>query len=428
MFKHTHRKLVEEGDKMPAIEDGTLHYRSMFLKNRAIMLLIDPNAGAIRNASVGACQYYGYSLSELTAMKISDINTLSESKVATEIRRAKEEIENHFNFQHLLASGEIRDVEVYSNPIILEGQNFLFSVIHDITKRTQIEEQYRLLFERTGTGMAVLEPDGTLSLVNRTFTELADGDDSEIIGHSFLEGVAEIDRARMQEYHLKRKRGEDVPDTYEFQFNSLKGRQGWALSTLTFFPDSGQTLVSVIDITERKRLEAELRYHSNHDPLTGLYNRRALKKQLAEELQRADRYSHALSVFILDIDYFKPVNDTLGHQAGDRILSSLAKLLESSVRIMDYSSRYGGDEFVVLLPETSLTKATELAERLRIEIAGHSIPIGDNREHDISVSIGVSTYPAHGDTGEDILNAADSAMYAAKVAGRNCVRTAKNII
>jgi len=428
LFNHIHRKPVVKGARMSAIEDGTFHYRMMFLENRAVMLLIDPNDGTIRDASVGACQYYGYSLSELTAMKISDINTLSKSEVAVEMRRAMEGPKNHFNFRHRLASGEIRDVEVYSNPISLGGQKFLFSVIHDITERTRIEEQYRLLFERTGTGMAVLEPDGTLSLVNRTFTQLAEADDSEIIGRSFLEGVAEMDRAQMQEYHLKRIRGEDVPDTYEFQFNSLKGRQGWALLNLTFFPDSGQTLVSVIDITERKRLETELRYLSNHDPLTGLYNRRALRKQLTEELHRADRYKHALSVFMLDIDYFKPINDTLGHQAGDKILSSLAKMLESSVRITDYASRYGGEEFVVLLPETSLTKATELAERLRIEIAEHSISIGDNKEHNITVSIGVSTYPEHGDSGEDLLNAADSAMYTAKAAGRNCVRMAKDII
>lgn len=428
LFDNTNRKLVEEGTRMSAIEDGTLHYRLMFLENRAVMLLIDPNDGTIRDASEGACQYYGYSLSELTAMKISDINTLSKSEIAVELRRAKEGLKNHFIFRHRLSSGEIRDVEVYSNPISLGGQEFLFSVIHDITERTRIEEQYRLLFERTGTGMAVLEPDGTLSLVNRTFTQLAESDESEIIGHFFLEGVAEVDRTRMHEYHLKRIRGEDVPDTYEFQFKSLKGRQGWALLNLTFLPDSGQTLVSVIDITEHKRLEDELRYLSNHDPLTNLYNRRALRKQLTEEIQRADRYKHALSVFMLDIDYFKPINDTLGHQAGDEILRSLAKKLESSIRVTDYASRYGGEEFVVLLPETSLTKAAELAERLRIEISDHSISIRDNKEHNITVSIGVSTYPDHGDSWEDLLNAADSAMYTAKAAGRNCVRVAKGII
>ena len=413
---------------MAAIDKGALHYRSMFSENRAVMLLIDPHDGMIRDASVGACEYYGYSLSALTATNISDINVLRKSEVAVEMRRAREGLRNHFNFRHRLASGAIRDVEVYSNPLSLEGQKFLFSVIHDITERTRIEEQYRLLFERTGTGMAVLEPDGTLSLVNRTFTQLAEGDDSEIIGHSCLDGVAEVDRARLQEYHLKRIRGEDVPDTYEFQFNSLKGREGWALLNLTSLPDSGQTLASVIDITERKRLEAELRFQSNHDPLTGLYNRRALRKQLTEELRRADRYKHALSVFILDIDCFKPINDTLGHQAGDKIISGLAKMLESSIRITDYASRYGGEEFVVLLPETSLVKALELAERLRVDIAGHSVFVGDKKEHKITVSIGVSTYPEHGDSDENLLNAADSAMYDAKAAGRNCVRMANNIV
>jgi len=406
----------------------TNQYRLMFSENSAVMLLIDPNDGRITDASVGACQFYGYSLSELTALKISDINNRSKSEIVAEMNKAKEGLSNHFYFQHRLASGEIRDVEVYSNPMILGEQKFLFSVVHDITERKWIEEQYRLLFERTGTGMAVLEPDGTLSLINQTFAQLAEADESEIIGRSFLEGVAERDRARLQEYHLQRMRGGDVPDTYECQFISLRGRQGWAILNLTFLPDTGQTLVSVIDITERKRLEAELRYQSNHDPLTKLYNRRALRSQLAEELHRADRYKHALSVFMLDIDYFKPINDTLGHQVGDKILSDLGGMLQSSVRITDYASRYGGEEFVVLLPETSLTKATELAERLRIEIAEHTIAIGHNKEHKITVSIGVSTYPEHGTSGEDLLNAADSAMYTAKASGRNCVRIAKDII
>lgn len=411
---------------MPTSKEHAFHYRLMFSENRAVMLLIDPSDGTIKNASMGACQFYGYSLSELTALKITDINTLSKSEIVDEMQRAKEGLKNHFNFRHRLSTGEIRDIEVYSHPIFLAGQNYLFSVIHDITERIRIEEQYRLLFENTGTGMAVLEPDGTLSLVNRTFTQLAEADESEIIGHSFLEGVADIDRTRMQEYHRKRIRGEDVPDTYEFQFKTLKGHQGWALLNLTFFPDSGKTLVSVIDITERKRLESELRYLSDHDPLTGLYNRRSLVKQLSEELQRADRYKHALSVFMLDIDFFKLINDTLGHQAGDTILRSLAKVLKSSIRVTDYVSRYGGEEFIIVLPETSLTKATELAERLRIEIAEHSISVANNKDHRITVSIGVSTYPEHGSSMEDLLNASDSAMYTAKVAGRNCVRVAKN--
>lgn len=240
-------------------ENYTLHYRLMFSENRAVMLLINPDNGRIVDASIGACKYYGYSLSDLTAMSIFDINTMSKDELAVEMQRAKEESKNHFNFRHRLASGEVRDVEVYSNPIPMEGQKFLYSIIHDITERKQAQEQYRQLFERTGTGMAVLEADGTLSLVNRTFAQLAEADESELIGHSFLEGVADADKARMQEYHLKRLHGEDVPENYEFQFKTLKGREGWALTNLSFFPDSGRTMASVINITERKQAEEALK-------------------------------------------------------------------------------------------------------------------------------------------------------------------------
>jgi len=240
-------------------ENHTLHYRPMFSENRAVILLINPDNGGIVDASIGACQYYGYSLSDLTAMSIFDINTMSNNEISVEMQRAKEESKNHFNFRHRLASGEVRDVEVYSNPIPMEGQKFLYSIIHDVTDRKEAEEQYRNLFERTGTGMAVIEADGALSLVNHTFAQLAEVDELELIGHSFLEGVADADKARMQEYHLKRLNGEDAPENYEFQFKTLKGSKGWALMNLTFFPDSGQTLASVINITERKRTEELLR-------------------------------------------------------------------------------------------------------------------------------------------------------------------------
>jgi diguanylate cyclase (GGDEF)-like protein/PAS domain S-box-containing protein len=183
------------------------------------------------------------------------------------------------------------------------------------------------------------------------------------------------------------------------------------------------------NITKRKRMEAELRYLSKHDPLTKLFNRRALMEHLDEELLRADRYHHPLSIFMLDIDHFKPINDTFGHRAGDAVLCSLARVLESSTRETDYVSRYGGEEFIIILPETHLAKACEMAERLRITVAGHPIPIGDKNVLNITVSIGISTstptFPEHADSGRDLLNAADSAMYLAKNSGRNCVKVAK---
>ena len=134
--------------------DLALHYRQLFSNNKGVMLLVNPSNGNILDASLGACQYYGYSLSEITSMSMTDINTMSQTEIASEMERARMESKNYFNFQHRLACGEIRDVEVYSHPITLNEETLLYSVIHDITVRKLTEaalqesqERYRLLVD-----------------------------------------------------------------------------------------------------------------------------------------------------------------------------------------------------------------------------------------------------------------------------------------
>ena len=200
-------------------------------------------------------------------------------------------------------------------------------------------------------------------------------------------------------------------------------------SGVPFFSESGELLGYRgidRDITERKRAEAALEHLATHDTLTGLINRNVIEKRIADEIHRARRYHHSFSVFIIDIDHFKKVNDNYGHQTGDTVLQSFAKILDSSVRETDYAARYGGEEFVVLLPETALPEATKLAQQLRKRIAAHSIPLADNDVLKISVSIGIALFPEHGDSLEGLLSAADLAMYAAKEDGRNCARVAIN--
>ncbi|MBL3535634.1 MAG: GGDEF domain-containing protein [gamma proteobacterium endosymbiont of Lamellibrachia anaximandri] len=169
-----------------------------------------------------------------------------------------------------------------------------------------------------------------------------------------------------------------------------------------------------------------LKYLATHDSLTGLYNRKVMQQRITDEILRATRYKHILSVFMLDIDHFKQTNDTYGHKVGDTVLSKIASILESSIRKTDYVARYGGEEFAVVLPETPLSEAEELAERLRSQIAGHSISITDDQEINITASIGVATFPDDARSWEDLLEAADKAMYSAKEKGRNCVQTANS--
>jgi len=175
-------------------------------------------------------------------------------------------------------------------------------------------------------------------------------------------------------------------------------------------------------ITQREQTEAELIYSSTHDNLTGLYNRASLNQRLNDEIQRATRYKHHMSILMMDIDHFKFINDTYGHHAGDTILSDLAKMLKASMRSTDYAARYGGEEFILICPETPLLIAQELAEHLRIKVAEYSFLIDDDKKHNITISVGIASFPEHAKSVETLMKEADSSMYAAKKAGRNQVK------
>ncbi|HYW49170.1 MAG TPA: diguanylate cyclase [Gemmatimonadaceae bacterium] len=159
------------------------------------------------------------------------------------------------------------------------------------------------------------------------------------------------------------------------------------------------------------------------DPLTQVLNRRALTDRLVSELDRARRYGHSVAVLMLDLDHFKQVNDTYGHLVGDGVLKDTAEILRSAVRSADFVARYGGEEFVVVLPETSLEGAVTFAERLRERVSASPFQEETSPPLALSVSIGVSLFPAPRITSvDDLLSAADTALYRAKADGRNCVR------
>lgn len=198
-------------------------------------------------------------------------------------------------------------------------------------------------------------------------------------------------------------------------------------------PDNKQRLaITVVDhITlalANLNLRETLRAQSIRDALTGLFNRRYLEESLPRELARAKRRGATLGMIMLDVDRFKQINDTFGHEAGDTILNILGQWLQANVRGEDISCRYGGDEFVLILPEASLEdtrkraqQICEGARRLKIEHQGQSLG-------SMTVSVGVAAFPAHGETRGDLLRAVDVALYKAKAGGRNWVAVAdKNI-
>lgn len=172
---------------------------------------------------------------------------------------------------------------------------------------------------------------------------------------------------------------------------------------------------------ERAKLIAFLENLSITDALTGIANRRHFEWRLSEEIERARRYKYPLSTLMLDLDHFKQVNDNYGHQIGDIVLQQVAQRLRRILRRTDFLARYGGEEFIVLAPQTPADRALILAERLRQVIAESPFPIADNLQIHITISIGVAVFPDHAQNENELVRAADAALYKAKQTGRNRV-------
>ena len=179
------------------------------------------------------------------------------------------------------------------------------------------------------------------------------------------------------------------------------------------------------NIKKRKEKEKEIIYLNYHDSLTGLYNRRYFMQAGEDEIERAERNKKSLALMMIDIDYFKDVNDTYGHAAGDKVLKNLANILKDSVREIDIVGRLGGEEFGIILPDTNIINAEKAAERLRKNIEDSSIQF-EEESISITVSIGVSSYTQKVYNMSDLLHEADIALYKAKDRGRNCVQIAGN--
>jgi len=175
-------------------------------------------------------------------------------------------------------------------------------------------------------------------------------------------------------------------------------------------------IVTLTDITKLQNERVEAIYKSTHDKLTGVYNREKFNEIMQNEYNKANRYQRPLSIAILDIDYFKLVNDTYGHLAGDKVLKELANFCKKNIRKTDTFARWGGEEFVILMSETNAKEAKEMCEKLRVGIENLKIDDLPN----ITVSFGVAQM-LENDTQEDFFKRADEALYAAKKSGRNRV-------
>jgi diguanylate cyclase (GGDEF)-like protein/PAS domain S-box-containing protein len=411
-------------DLMAAVAESEAHYRSFFAEAKAVMLLIDPADGRIIDANPAASAFYGYTREELLAMRITDINQLTRAEVDKEMSRAAAEQRDHFVFPHRLKDGSVRTVEVYSGPYHLQDRLILYSIVHDITARAEAERVIReaaTVFDATGEAIMITDAQGVIKRVNPAFTATTGYTGAEAVGQTprllksgrhearYYEEMwgALLTAGRWEgEIWDRRKNGETFPIWQTI--SAVRNDEGEIVEFVALF----------IDITQRKRSEEEIAYRANYDALTGLPNRNLLVERLGQAMKQARREGSRVAVMFIDLDFFKQVNDTLGHPVGDRLLQAVAERMRLCVRETDTIARQGGDEFVVLLADIEDTAAAGTVADKIIAQASAPFVVDDNEIH-IGASIGITLFPNDGNDIETLFRNADLAMYRAKDAGRN---------
>jgi diguanylate cyclase (GGDEF)-like protein len=259
-------------------------------------------------------------------------------------------------------------------------------------------------------------------------------DDLAMVRQSVADHLAGLTPQYRCEFRLRSKRGDWVwYANYGRIMDAQSDTPGRRLIGVTFNIDDRKRREDEIaqinqQLTEQNRLLQQLQRGvellAAKDSLTGLCNRRTLMELGANECKRAERFAHPLSVLVVDIDFFKAVNDAWGHLAGDRMICAVANVCAARRRSgVDIVARFGGEEFVIVLPETDSTSALRAAESLRAEIASMTVPVNDQGVHvSVTVSIGVATgVPGSGCHFESLVDLADHALYQAKGTGRNAV-------
>jgi diguanylate cyclase (GGDEF)-like protein/PAS domain S-box-containing protein len=329
------------------------------------------------------------------------------------------------------------------------------AVKEDITERKRLESELRTtdlrmrsLFEQTHDAVFIMDLTGQFLDANLHALEILGYQRAEILQLSLLDISAEPEKTALVISRLVA--GEIIP-LYERRFRKKSGQVFPGEVNIELVKDEGKEPLhiqcNIRDISRRKQAEdalnhanellrqrvaevealhEEVREQSLHDPLTGLYNRRYLADTLNREVTRAENDHVEVSLILADIDFFKVINDTYGHAVGDQFLVEISRNLTQCARKSDFICRFGGEEFLLILPSTGREAAMKRAEQMRQHCAKIDLPYDGQNLH-VTVSFGVATYPRHAATAEELIVRADKAMYLSKHTGRNRVTASDDV-
>jgi diguanylate cyclase (GGDEF)-like protein/PAS domain S-box-containing protein len=422
----------DEGRRLRATLDS-------LLDPHMVLVCVRDDAGAIVDLRFGdandaACEYVQRSRADLLGRRMSDVFPGAVRQGAVELcARVIETGEPVSRDDTPFMSEVLQEERFYDVRIVRLGDGIVMT-LRDVTDRhvaaarlAESESMYRLLAENAWDVIWTMELDGSISYISPSVERVRGITPAEAMAQTLDQIHPAESAARVTEYFGRLfeaiVNGTELPTFHgEQEYYRKDGSiMHGELDVAAQVDAEGRPLriVGVTrDISERKRYEAELSRFAVTDPLTGAWNRRYGEQVFAADLAEARRYGPALSLLLLDIDHFKEINDTHGHQVGDRVLVELTRRLTESLRASDVLVRWGGEEFVVAMRHCTIADALPLAEKLRCLVA--DTPFDEVGR--ITVSIGAAEF----EPGDDLaawLHRADRAMYDAKAAGRNAVRT-----
>jgi diguanylate cyclase (GGDEF)-like protein/PAS domain S-box-containing protein len=398
---------------------------AVYLIDRASMRFIDVNETATATL--------GYSYDELLQLGPHDLKP-DAGELQRINRRFDEVIQSAsktgmIRTVHQRKDGSRIPVEVYLRAFQSEGRQLLVAVVRDITERLKAEaelrdseQRFRVAFNQAAVGLAHVAPEGRWVMVNQKLCEIVGYTQKEMLNLRYQDLTHPDDLAVDIEVGRRMLAGEVHEQSREKRYRHKDGHYIWVNLTSSLVWDANgkpkyySTVVE--DISRRKQVEGELAHLVNHDVLTGLPNRSLLLDRLSQAIAFANRLGDEVAVLLIDLDRFKNVNDSLGHDVGDRIITEISQRLISRVREGDTVARWGGDEFVVVLGDVTHEDAVANFAQKLLETLSQPMTI---EEHELypAGSIGISLYPKDGDQPAVLLKNADTAMYRAKEAGRN---------
>ena len=393
--------------------------------------------GIILSWNRGAEKMYGYTSDEVIGKPVF---ILSPPDRMVEIENILEKLKHGNSIQHLETvrrrkNGELINVSLTISPI-WDGEGNLTgasTIARDITRSKQAEKKLLQLsraVEQSPESILITNTKGLIEYVNPRFSQLTGYSAEEVLGknpnilksgktsaetyHQLWDALAH-GREFRGEFVNKKKNGELY---YEAGlFSPIMDSQGVITHYLAILEDVTEQKQTEAEI---QRLQTELHEQAVRDPLTGLYNRRFLNEALNSELARAMRENFPVSFIMIDIDRFKHLNDTFGHPAGDVVLKQLAAQILSQSRAFDIICRFGGEEFLAILPNITSEIAFQVAERWRRSFWENALS-HENGKIRTTISCGISEFPLDGESVDELISVADQALYQAKEAGRNRV-------